>query len=123
MGREKACATMPPTMVTVADNEVKDRLDELLTAAEDGQTVAITKNGKAVVHMAPAPAVANGEYDGDERARRLNAMLESIDEESYQQSVKEWRRSVAKLHKNLEAEGCTVTREDILQIIREMRCR
>ena len=118
------CYNAAFTMVTVADNEVKERLDELLTAAEGGQTVAITRNGKTVAQMVPVPPpVPNGEYDEDERVRRLTAPLSEAEEEKYQQSVKELQRSVARLHKKLKEEGCTVTREDILKIIREMRGR
>ena len=110
-------------MVTVAENEVKGRLDELLTAAEGGQTVAITKNGKVVVQMAAVPPVPNGEYDDEARTRRLTAMLDSIDEESYQKSMSEWIRSVEEMREEFRKEGCKVTRETILGIIREMRGR
>ena len=122
-GGAKKCATMPPTMVNVADNEVKDRLDELLTAAEGGQTVAITRNGKTVAQMAPAPAVANGEYDGDERARRLNAMLDSIDGESYQRNMENWLRRVEEFRKKWHNQGGSVSEETIDAIFREMRGR
>ena len=112
-------------MVTVADNEVKDRLDELLTAAEEGQTVAITRNGKAVAQMAPVPPVPNGEYDDDEQARRLNALLAKTDEEKEisRRNMEEVLRLREELQKNLKKEGCTVTREEILEIIAKMRGR
>ena len=117
---------MPPTMVNVADNEVKERLDELLTAAEGGQTVAITRNGKAVAQMAPVPPpVPNGEYDDDEQARRLNALLAKTDEEKEisRRNMEEVLRLREELQKNLKKEGCTVTREEILEIIAKMRGR
>ena len=117
------CYNAAFTMVTVADNEVKDRLDELLTAAEGGQTVAITRNGKTVAQMTPAPAVSNGEYDGDERARRLNAMLDSIDGESYQRNMENWLRRVEEFRKKWHKQGGSVSEETIDAIFREMRGR
>ena len=116
------CYNAAFTMVTVADNEVKDRLDELLTAAEGGQTVAITKNGKAVVQMAPVP---NGQYDAAERFKSLNAALARTDEEKeiVRQKKIEWLRGVEEMRERFHKEGFTITREEILEAIREMRGR
>ena len=118
------CYNATFTMVTVADNEVKERLDELLTAAEGGQTVAITRNGKAVAQIAPAPAVANGEYDEDARTRRLNAILESMDEEGYRQRMSEWERNLEEMREEFRKKGYKgPTREDIMEVIDKMRGR
>ena len=116
------CYNAAFTMVTVADNEVKERLDELLTAAEGGQTVAITKNGKAVAQIAPVP---NGQYDPAERFKSLNAVLARTDEEKEiaRQKNREWQRSVEEMREEFRKDGFTVTREEILELFREMRGR
>ena len=107
-------------MVTVAENEVKDRLDELLTAAEGGQTVAITRNGKAVVQMA---AIPNGAVQVGNAARQLVPPLDSIDDETYQQRTSEWLRSVEEMRERFRKEGSLVSEETIDKIFREMRGR
>ena len=107
------CYNAAFTMVTVADNEVKDRLDELLTAAEGGQTVAITKNGKAVVQMAAMP---NG-------AGQFVPPLDSIDDETYQRNMENWLCRVEEFRKKLREEKFSVSRETIMEVFREMRGR
>ena len=110
-------------MVTVTENQAKERLAELLAAAEGGQTVAITRNGKAVVQMAAAPPVPNGEYDPDERIRRLTAPRSRAEQARYQQRMREWVRSVEEMREEFRKEGGLVSEEVIDEIFREMRGR
>ena len=100
-------------MVTVTENQAKERLDELLDAAEEGQTVAITRNGKTVVQMA---AMSNG-------ARQFVPPLDSTAEENGKQNLAEWLHDVAEMREEFRKEGCKVTREDIEKLFREMRGR
>ena len=120
------CYNATFTMVTVADNEVKERLDELLTAAEGGQTVAITRNGKAVAQIAPAPAVSNGEYDSGQRFKQLDAALARTDEEKeiVRQKKIESLRSLEEMREEFRKKGYKgPTREDIMEVIDKMRGR
>ena len=41
-------------MRAIPESEAKTRLPDLLTAVEQGETVAITRDGRAVAHLAPA---------------------------------------------------------------------
>ena len=41
-------------MREIPESEAKTRLPDLLTAVEQGATVAITRDGRAVAHLAPA---------------------------------------------------------------------
>ena len=43
-------------MREIQATEAKTRLAELLRVVEHGETVAITRHGKAVAHLVPAPA-------------------------------------------------------------------
>ena len=43
-------------MQTVNATEAKARLAELLRTVERGETVAITRHGKPIAHVVPAPA-------------------------------------------------------------------
>ncbi len=43
-------------MREVQATEAKTRLAELLRAVESGETVAITRHGRPVAHLVPAPA-------------------------------------------------------------------
>ena len=43
-------------MREIAATEAKTRLAELLRVVEHGETVAITRHGKPVAHLVPAPA-------------------------------------------------------------------
>ena len=43
-------------MREIQATEAKTRLAELLRAVEHGETVAITRHGKTVAHLVPAPA-------------------------------------------------------------------
>ena len=58
-------------MVTVGSFEAKTKLAELLDRVEAGETVTITRRGKAVAKLVPAIA------DEAERARR-RALIEEI---------------------------------------------
>lgn len=58
-------------MITVGSFEAKTKLAELLDKVEAGETVTITRRGKAVAKLVPAPA------DDNERARR-RALVEEI---------------------------------------------
>lgn len=58
-------------MITVGSFEAKTKLAELLDKVEAGETVTITRHGKAVAKLVPAAA------DEAERARR-RALIEEI---------------------------------------------
>lgn len=58
-------------MITVGSFEAKTKLAELLDKVEAGETVTITRRGKAVAKLIPAAA------DEAERARR-RALIEEI---------------------------------------------
>ena len=58
-------------MVTVGSFEAKTKLAELLDKVEAGETVTITRRGKAVARLVPAA------IDAGERARR-RALIEEI---------------------------------------------
>lgn len=58
-------------MITVGSFEAKTKLAELLARVEAGETVTITRRGKAVAKLVPAAA------DESERARR-RALIEEI---------------------------------------------
>ena len=58
-------------MLTVGSFEAKTKLAELLDKVEAGETVTITRHGKAVAKLVPAAA------DEAERARR-RALIEEI---------------------------------------------
>jgi prevent-host-death family protein len=53
-------------MREIQATEAKTRLAELLRAVEHGETVAITRHGKAVAHLVPA--------DAQDRANREKAI-------------------------------------------------
>lgn len=57
--------------LTVGSFEAKTKLAELLDKVEAGETVTITRRGKAVARLVPATV------DEDERARR-RALIEEI---------------------------------------------
>jgi prevent-host-death family protein len=57
--------------ITVGSFEAKTKLAELLDKVEAGETVTITRRGKAVARLVPAAA------DESERARR-RALIEEI---------------------------------------------
>ena len=42
-------------MLTIQTTEAKAHLAELLRTVERGETVAITRHGKAIAHLIPAP--------------------------------------------------------------------
>ncbi len=58
-------------MITVGSFEAKTKLAELLDKVALGETVTITRRGKAVAKLVPAG------IDGEERARR-RALIEEI---------------------------------------------
>ena len=58
-------------MTTVGSFEAKTKLAELLDKVEAGETVTITRRGKAVAKLVPAVV------DAEERARR-RALIEEI---------------------------------------------
>ena len=58
-------------MTTVGSFEAKTKLAELLDKVEAGETVTITRRGKAVAKLVPAAA------DAEERARR-RAFIEEV---------------------------------------------
>ncbi len=59
-------------MTTVGSFEAKTKLAELLDKVEAGETVTITRRGKAVARLVPVSA----EVDEAERARRRLALEE-----------------------------------------------
>jgi prevent-host-death family protein len=58
-------------MITVGSFEAKTKLAELLDKVEAGETVTITRRGKAVAKLVPAAV------DAEERARR-RAFIEEV---------------------------------------------
>lgn len=58
-------------MITVGSFEAKTKLAELLDRVEAGESVTITRRGKAVARLVPAAV------DAEERARR-RALIEEI---------------------------------------------
>ncbi|MGH8690652.1 MAG: type II toxin-antitoxin system Phd/YefM family antitoxin [Burkholderiales bacterium] len=58
-------------MITVGSFEAKTKLAELLDRVEAGETVTITRRGKAVARLVPAGV------DAEERARR-RALIDEI---------------------------------------------
>ncbi|HET7298906.1 MAG TPA: type II toxin-antitoxin system prevent-host-death family antitoxin [Burkholderiales bacterium] len=58
-------------MITVGSFEAKTKLAELLDKVEAGETVTITRRGKAVAKLVPATV------DAEERARR-RAFIEEV---------------------------------------------
>ena len=65
-------------MREVRSTEAKARLAELLRAVEHGETVAITRHGKAVAHLVPANA--------QDRAHRERAVAR------FRERRADWRR-------------------------------
>lgn len=57
-------------MQTVSTTEAKARLAELLRAVERGETIAITRHGKAIAHVVPVQAA--------DRAEREQAMADFL---------------------------------------------
>ena len=88
-------------MREVNDTEARARLAELLSEVENGDTVHITRNGKAVAQLSPAEP---DEPDNPEAARA--ARKRAI--ERFKRERATWRRT-------------GITREEILGWIREGR--
>ena len=65
-------------MREIRTTEAKARLAELLRAVENGETVAITRRGKPVAHLIPAP--------DRERDRRQEAVAR------FRERRRRWRR-------------------------------
>jgi prevent-host-death family protein len=51
-------------MRTVSVAEAKDRLPELIRAVEAGEKIVITRHGRPVAELAPAPVVRRGVRPG-----------------------------------------------------------
>lgn len=67
-------------MRTVQATEAKVRLAELLRSVENGETVAITRHGKEVAHLVPAPAQGRASRErAVERFKELQARWKPID--------------------------------------------
>lgn len=81
-------------MREVRTTEAKARLAELLRAVEHGETVAITRRGKAVAHLTPTP-----EHDVESRRSAV---------ERFRNSRRAWRR-------------IDMTSEEIVALIHEAR--
>ena len=65
-------------MREVRSTEAKAHLAELLRAVEHGETVAITRHGKAIAHLAPAQ-----DQDGESRKSAV---------ERFRAHRRQWRR-------------------------------
>ncbi len=65
-------------MLQVQDKEAETRLSELLRTVENGETVAITRNGKEVAHLVPAAVdqLDESESDNDEKRAERKAAVE-----------------------------------------------
>ena len=67
-------------MREVQATEAKTRLAELLRVVERGETVAITRHGKPVAHLVPAPVQGRANREkAVERFRRRRAGWERVD--------------------------------------------
>ena len=53
-------------MLEISTSEARKRIAELLRAAERGETAVITRRGKAVAHLVPAP---NDKSDKDNTSK------------------------------------------------------
>lgn len=69
-------------MQQVTIDEAKARLTQLVEQAEHGEAIAITRNGKAVAHITPAPVVELDEGDAaaSGQIRRKTALEEFLRE-------------------------------------------
>lgn len=86
---------MTGSMRNVSRTEAEANLAELLRAVEHGETVAITRDGRAIAHLVPARRQ-------DREARRLAV-------ESFRKRRRQWRR-------------VRMTSEEIVAAIHEDRC-
>jgi prevent-host-death family protein len=66
--------------VTIA--EAKAHLTQLVEKAEHGEAIAITRNGKAVAHITPAPIIGleKGEATASDQKRHKTALEEFLRE-------------------------------------------
>lgn len=62
-------------MREIGSFEAKTHLSELLAAVEAGETVTITRRGKAVALLTPVPAATRGRDAAVARLRRLSEGL------------------------------------------------
>ena len=72
-------------MLQVQDKEAETRLSELLRTVENGETVAITRNGKEVAHLVPPVEDQNVEqppFDEQTRAERRTAIQRFLDKKA-----------------------------------------
>ncbi len=67
-------------MREIQATEAKARLAELLWAVEHGETVSITRHGRPVAHLVPAPAQDRASrHAAVERFRQRRASWERVD--------------------------------------------
>lgn len=71
--------------------EFKDKLSEIVAAAEAGEEIVITRHGRAAVRLVPVDSET-------ERLERRRAVLEEL----------------ARIRRDMRAHGVTVTREEII---------
>lgn len=88
-------------MREVNDSEAKGRLAELLSEVENGDTVRIMRNGKAVAQLSPAEPDESDDPEAARAARR--------------RAIEAFKRERAKMR------PVNATNEEILEWIREGR--
>ena len=77
-------------MREIQSSDVKARLPEYLDAVERGETIVITRHGKAVAHMVPAPAARNDRVR--QAIQDILAMREEFKKNKKKMSVSEiWK--------------------------------
>lgn len=74
--------------VTIA--EAKARLTQLVEKAEQGEAIAITRNGKAVAHITPAPisGIEKGEATASDQKPHKTAFEEFLRERATWRGIK-----------------------------------
>jgi prevent-host-death family protein len=67
-----------PAMTTIPIREAKNRLTELARRVEDGERFTVSRNGKPVMELVPAPKKGGLDLEGFERYKRENGMTDII---------------------------------------------
>ena len=89
-------------MREIKDTVAEDCLPQLLVLVEQGETIAITRDGKAVAHLAPAGGIEEGLPEEEVQSRqRRKALAENFIRWREQQipispslqELLDWRRS------------------------------
>jgi prevent-host-death family protein len=70
-------------MREIQSSDVKARLPEYLDAVERGETIVVTRHGKPVAHLVPAPSA------NDDRVRRAIEGIRALRKKTKGMSLKE----------------------------------